>query len=253
MKLNLAPIISSSEVLPDIHLVRVEDPEIAKAAKPGQFVMVRCGDDNLLRRPLSIHQVDGDKLALLFNVVGRGTSWLSQRVKGESLDLFGPLGNGFVINPAAKNLLLVAGGIGIAPLCFLAQEAANRGQSVRFLIGAATASQLCPEDLLPKACEHVCTTEDGSSGKAGMITDIVPEHIGWAEQVLACGPAAMYRTMAQMPELENKPVQVSLEVRMGCGAGVCYGCTVKTTGGLKQVCRDGPIFNLNEILREELV
>ena len=248
------PIISNTEVMPGVHLIWLESPEIASTAKPGQFVMVRCGERTLLRRPLSVHQVDNKKaeLALLLNVVGQGTRWLAQCQRGESTDLFGPLGKGFSINPASKNLLLVAGGIGIAPLCFLAEEAVSKGCPVTLLLGTQTKAQLYPEHLLPSGIKLVTATEDGTAGKKGMITELLPDFIDWADQIFACGPASMYRTMASQPSLKTKPVQISLEMRMGCGLGVCYGCTVKTKSGLKQVCKDGPVFDLGEILWEEL-
>ncbi|GAF71648.1 unnamed protein product, partial [marine sediment metagenome] len=122
MKQVVAPVISNSEVMPGVYLIWSESPQIASIAQPGQFVMVRCGEDTLLCRPLSVHQLDGNKLALLFTVMGKGTHWLSQRKVGDSIDLFGSLGNGFLIYPASHNLLLVAGGVGIAPLHFLAQQ-----------------------------------------------------------------------------------------------------------------------------------
>ena len=256
MKQSLAPITFHTEVMPGVYLLWLESPEIAAAARPGQFIMVRCGQGNeiLLRRPFSIHQVNKTKteLALLFNVVGRGTHWLSQCKAGDSLDLFGPLGNGYSIDTSSSNLLLVAGGIGIAPLCFLAQEAVNQGNSVKLLIGAATASHLCPERLLPAPGECFSATEDGTAGQKGMITDFISDFADWADQVFACGPTAMYRTMATLPPLKMKPVQISLEIMMGCGLGVCYGCTVKTRSGLRQVCKDGPVFDLGDILWDEL-
>ena len=256
MKQSFAAITSNTEVMPGVYLLRLESPEIAAAAKPGQFVMVRCGQGNeiLLRRPFSIHQVNKTKseLALLFSVVGRGTHWLSQCKVGDSLDLFGPLGNGFTIPKTARKILLVAGGIGVAPLCFFAQEAVNQGNSVKLLIGAATASLLCPERLLPAPSECVSATEDGTAGKKGMITDFLPDFANWADHVFACGPTAMYQAMAQMPPFKMKPVQISLEIMMGCGLGVCYGCTVKTKSGLRQVCKDGPVFDLGDILWDEL-
>ena len=252
MKQSLAPIIATSEVMPGVSLVWLEPPEIVSEAKPGQFVMVYCGEETLLRRPLSIHQVDGGKLALLFSVVGKGTRWLSQCKLGDKIDLFGPLGNGFSIHPASPNLLLVAGGIGIAPLYLLAQEALSKGHSVRLLLGASTAGQLYPRHFLPPEVELIIATEDGTDGKKGMITDLLPDFTGWADQIFACGPASMYRAMVAQPPQKAKPVQISLEVRMGCGLGVCYGCTVKTKNGLKQVCKDGPVFNLEDILWGEL-
>jgi len=245
-------ITSNTEVMAGVHLIWLEAPDIASTARPGQFVMVRCGEESLLRRPLSIHQVDGkDKLAILFNVVGKGTEWLAQCKVGDSLDILGSLGNSFSINPASKNLLLVAGGIGIAPLCFLAQESLTKEHRVTLLYGTANVNRY-PLHLLPPDLELVSSTEDGSLGNEGRVTDLLPDFIDRADQIFACGPLPMYKAMAQMPELKNKPVQISLEVRMGCGLGICYGCTVKTKQGLKQVCRDGPVFELDDILWDEL-
>ncbi len=129
MRQEIAHVTANTEIMPQVHLVWLDCPSLASQTQPGQFVMVRCGDGEefQLRRPFSIHQLDGKRLALLFNVVGRGTHWLSQRQAGNNLDLLGPLGNGYEIHPGSQNLLLVAGGIGIAPLVFLAQKAQNRG------------------------------------------------------------------------------------------------------------------------------
>jgi len=204
---------------------------------------------------LSIHQLANNKLAFLFTVVGKGTYWLAQCKTGNNIDLLGPLGNGYSIYPASHNLLLVAGGIGIAPLCLLAQEALNQGCSIMLLLGAPTATGLYPRHLLPHEIGLIMATEDGTAGKKGMITNLLPDFIDWADQVFACGPTEMYRDMAhkkQELKLEGKPVQISWEERMGCGLGVCYGCTLKTKSGLKQVCKDGPVFNLDDILWNEL-
>jgi len=238
-------------------LIWLKCPDIAAAAKPGQFVMVNCGEDCYLPRPFSVHRVNKDGMALFFNVWqdGKGTQWLSQRNTGDNVDIFGPLGNGFSINPEAHNLLLVAGGTGIAPLCFLAEESIKKGHSVKLLRGASgeskptgkeNPSQHYPEELLPRGIE-VHTITSSLDGRKGMVIDLLPNFVDWADQIFACGPTAMYRTMAKMPELKNRPVQVSLEVVMGCGAGVCYGCTIRTKKGLKQVCKDGPVFEMGEM------
>ena len=121
MRQEIAAVTANTELMPQIHLVWLEAPYIASQAQPGQFVMAHCGEDTLLRRPFSVHQADGNRLALFFNVVGRGTHWLSQRQPGDRLDLLGPLGKGYKIQAGAHKLLLLAGGIGIAPLYFLAQ------------------------------------------------------------------------------------------------------------------------------------
>ena len=250
-----APIISNSEVMPGTYLIWLDCPEIADSARPGQFIMVRCGQANFLRRPLSIHRVaDGTKLAFLFTVVGKGTQWLCRRKAGDTVDLLGPLGNGFHIEPDTPNLLLVAGGIGIAPLVFLAQRAVSQGLSVKLILGAVTADQLCPRHLIPPETEFIGTTDDGTAGIKGFVTNLLPGAIGKADQVFICGPAPMYRAMVKQysPLLTTRPVQISLELRMGCGIGVCYSCTVKTSQGLKQVCQDGPVFNFEDILWDEL-
>jgi len=238
--------------MPQVHLVWLESPQIASEARPGQFVMVRCGQDSdaLLRRPFSVHQTDGGKFALLFSVVGRGTAWLARRKVGDSIDLFGPVGNGFTVDPASHNLLLVAGGIGVAPLALLAQHALDKGCSVRLLLGASTSSQLYPRHLLASKAEVIMATEDGTAGEKGMVTDVLPDFVGQADQLFVCGPEPMYRVMAAQNGklLKGKSAQISLETRMACGRGVCYGCTVKTRDGLKQVCEHGPIFGLDRVL-----
>jgi dihydroorotate dehydrogenase electron transfer subunit len=252
-----APVLSSVEALPDIYLMRLEAPAIAREAKPGQFVMVDCGGDTLLPRPFSIHRVDGGRLALLFSVVGRGTTRLSQVKKGDTLNIFGPLGNGFAISPASKNVLLVAGGMGIAPLYFLVEAAAGAGKKVTLITGARSRDGLLPvslpqqyydKGLPPAGVNVVCATEDGSEGFKGLATQLVPHYLKGIDQVFACGPTAMYQAMARMPDLKGKDVQLSLEIMMGCGVGVCYGCTIKTKSGLKQVCQDGPVFQMGDII-----
>ena len=145
----------------------------------------------------------------------------------------------------------MAGGIGIAPLVFLADEAVSQGRSVRMLYGTANDKRY-PMNLLPPDVELFSATEDGSVGKIGLVTDILPDFLDSADQIFTCGPLPMYKAMAQMSGLKDKTVQVSLEVVMGCGLGICYGCTVETRQGLKQVCRDGPVFRLSDIVWGEL-
>ena len=268
MKQALCTITSNVEIMPGICLMWIEAPEIASSVQPGQFITVRCGDFTL-RRPLSIHLVSGGgEIALLFKVAGRGTLWLSQRQTGDRIDILGPLGNGFSIEPGAKNLLLVAGGIGIAPLVFLMRNASSQHR-VTLIHGASTAAQLYPFPpatgkkrsklaSLPSGVQFIPVTEDGSMGKKGMATDILRDSLDWADQVYACGPVDMYEAIAEMSlrarrsNIKLKKCQVSLELRMGCGFGACYGCTINTKKGLKQVCRDGPVFELEDIIWQEV-
>jgi dihydroorotate dehydrogenase electron transfer subunit len=299
MKQTLAKISSNVEAIRGIHLMWIEAPDIAAAAQPGQFITVRCGDFTL-RRPFSIHQsspltcspYDSSRragedpgegeIAILFKVAGKGTLWLSQQQNGEKIDVLGPLGKGFTIGPKSKNLLLVAGGIGIAPLMFLVQQASPE-HLITLIHGASTVAQLCPFSSsgekrsklshLPNGVQFIPVTEDGSMGQKGVATNILPDFLDWADQVYACGPVDMYKTMALslnpsplkgarkstvgeglVPSRNRKlkECQVPLEVRMGCGFGACYGCTINTKRGLKQVCRDGPVFELDDIIWQEV-
>ena len=217
--------------------------------------MVQCGEECILPRPFSIHRVDNSEDIILYFAAlenGKGTGWLSRREVGDEVELTGPIGKGpFSIHPTTHNLLLVAGGMGIASLYFLAAETSRKGYSVKTLYGGAKQNPYV-EGLFSSNRELVVATEDGSAGHKGLITELLPGYIDWADQVFACGPLPMYRAMAQMPELEKKPAQVSLEIIMGCGRGVCYGCGIKTRRGLKLICQDGPIFNLDDILWDEL-
>jgi dihydroorotate dehydrogenase electron transfer subunit len=198
---------------------------------------------------------------------------------GTKIDVLGPLGRGFDIASNSKNLLLVGGGIGIAPLIFLAQYASPQYQ-VTLIHGASTAAQIYPfpslraEALsiakgqrsnlspLPEKVQFIPVTEDGTLGRKGMVTDILPDFLNWADQICACGPLDMYKAMSltlnpspskgEGEKRSNLRCQVSLEVRMGCGIGACRSCTINTRHGLKQVCRDGPVFELNDILWQEV-
>jgi dihydroorotate dehydrogenase electron transfer subunit len=213
------------------------------------------------------------QIAILFKVTGKGTLWLSQRKAGQKIDILGPLGKGFAIAPNSKKLLLVAGGIGLAPLVFLMQQTSAQHR-ITLIHGARTAAQLCYDSYQPPVIGHqtvqfIPVTEDGSAGQKGKATDVLPDYLDWADQVYACGPVDMYKAMAltlnssplkgedkvedEKPiSLKLKKCQVSLEVRMGCGFGACYCCAINTKKGLRHVCRDGPVFDLDDIIWQEV-
>ncbi|MDD4924171.1 MAG: dihydroorotate dehydrogenase electron transfer subunit [Dehalococcoidales bacterium] len=250
---SICSIISNSEVMPGVFLMWLEAADIAKKAKPGQFIMIQCGGNTLFRRPISIHRTEESKLAILYAGLGSGTQWLSKQKEHTPIDILGPLGNGYTVNNDDKNLLLIAGGMGIAPLTFLADAAVSQGKNVTLLLGAQKEEMVFPGNLLPDGIKCIVTTDDGSMGIKGRTTDMLSAYLDEADRVFACGPAPMYRTMYKNNLLMNKPCQISLEVRMACGMGVCYGCTINTRHGLKQVCHDGPVFDFDDILWDELV
>ncbi len=246
----------NEELVPGIHRLWFKALEILDAACPGQFIMVLCGEDTVLRRPLSVHRSQNGSMALLFQVRGKGTEWLSKHKPGDNLDIFGPMGKGFTISRQSRNILLVAGGIGIAPLYYLAETAIKKECAVTLLLGAAASKQLYPINQLPAGVKIMLATDDGSAGQKGMVTDLIPRHVSSTDQVFACGPLPMLKYMAENQKklgLAGKNIQISLEMRMGCGVGVCYGCTLRTKNGLKQVCKDGPVFDLDEVIWDDFI
>ncbi|MGQ9571976.1 MAG: dihydroorotate dehydrogenase electron transfer subunit [Dehalococcoidia bacterium] len=255
MNTQQAVVLSSEEAYENTRLIWLSAPTVGRAAQPGQFLMIRCGEgwDPLLPRPMSFHRFrqlgDERQFAILFDLRGRGTDWLWHRQTGDSVSVVGPLGRGFTVRRESRNLLLVAGGIGIAALVALADEAVAQGRAVTLLQGAKTAARLFPSARLPTEVEVISATEDGSAGHRGLVTGLLPQYLSWADQVFACGPNAMYEAMAALMRQQGsrKPAQVLLEEHMACGMGVCYCCAVFTRRGVRLVCKDGPRFELREV------
>jgi dihydroorotate dehydrogenase electron transfer subunit len=253
-----ARVVEASELYPRNWILWLDAPAVCRGATVGQFVMVQCGEglDPLLPRAFSIHRLRpgpaGTEFALLFTTVGAGTNWLARRVRGDIVRLFGPLGHGYSVRPSARNLLLVAGGIGIAPLVWLADERVRKGDSVTALIGARTADQLYPAALLPAEVEVIACTDDGSAGRKALVSEIFPEYLLWADQAFACGPTPMLKALkAELRRaVWRKSVQALLEERMACGTGICYSCAVETRQGIRLICKDGPAFDLRDVFRD---
>jgi dihydroorotate dehydrogenase electron transfer subunit len=209
---------------------------------------------------MSYHRVrpgkDGPEFSILYDVVGRGTAWLAERRPGDAVFAWGPLGRGYSTRAVGQNLLLVGGGIGIAPLLWLADDAVEKGKSVVLIDGARDAQGVFPAGLVPPEVEVVVTTQDGSAGRKGLVTDVLPEYFAWADALFVCGPNAMFAAVADtVRRLEGhqrargrKPVQALLEAPMGCGTGICYGCAVfDRRGEPRLVCKDGPRFDIRDI------
>jgi dihydroorotate dehydrogenase electron transfer subunit len=229
-------------------------------AKAGQFVTIRLPEEKepLLRRPFSIHRIIKQKsgkprIEILYRVVGGFTKKLSQANPQCRLDLLGPLGKGFSVKKYNKSIAIVAGGIGVAPLVFLAGQLKNAGTDmgqVTVFIGGRLKNDILCESIFEKMGAQIqIATEDGSLGFHGMIT---PPFENWlqknnnAEMIYACGPHAMLRAIGKMAAKAKIPCEVSIETLMACGLGVCMGCAVKTrdkTEGYRHVCKDGPVFD----------
>jgi dihydroorotate dehydrogenase electron transfer subunit len=243
----------------DIYLLLLNSPYLSSRVRPGQFIHVKVDDKTtILRRPLSIHKVKKNLIYILFRVRGRGTKLLSQCKKGDSLNVIGPLGNGFDMSVPAQNIL-VAGGMGVAPLVFLAEKlaAGKKGKTNiknLVLLGAKNKNEVLAEQEFKKSgFEIQVATNDGSRGFKGNVVDLLKtllraKHSELRANLYACGPKEMFYEIKKV--LEKYPqinAQVSFEQFMGCGLGVCCGCVIETKAGYKKVCKDGPVFDLKDI------
>ena len=233
-------------------------PAILSQLQPGQFfnIVTRFTGsfDPLLRRPYSVYRAHRDASALTFLVrpFGRGSAWLAERLPGERIGMLGPLGNSFAIPDRAQRLLMIGGGVGVAPLVMLSDQAAREKLDVVFVMGAANESGLLAASELPERVEYVVATDDGSRGHRGLATEVIGDFVRWADQIYACGPEPMYRTLRAVVEpmrINRRPsVQISVERGMACGLGACLGCVVETTRGMIASCVKGPVFDLDEVI-----
>lgn len=252
-------IVAVEPVMGDSSLLTLTLPSgLAGNLRAGQFVDVLCrvegSFDPLLRRPYSIFRANprAETMQLLVRPYGRGSAWLASRPPDTILDILGPLGNTFQIHPRSRNLLMVAGGVGAAPLVMLTEQALADGRNVTYLMGAADADALLPASYLPSDVEYAVATDNGSKGHHGFVTDLVPEYLRWADQVFACGPEAMFRSLrgvSSAHRVGGKPrIQVSVERTMACGLGACLGCVVETKHGMQTSCVQGPIYDMDEVV-----
>ena len=247
-------VVESRMLADSVFSVTVECCEVARAARPGQFIGIKCGDGTLLRRPVSICRVDRGLVELVFEVKGEGTRWLSEVRAGQSLDILGPLGNGFDV-PRGK-IIFVGGGIGAPPLLFAA-EVARRSSAASCIavLGFRDAGRVILEGEFRSVCDDVrVATDDGSYGICGTVAAPLEELLGEGgyHAVLACGPRVMLASVASICRRFETPCSVSLEERMGCCVGACLVCACATLSsgveGMSRVCRDGPVFDACDVV-----
>jgi dihydroorotate dehydrogenase electron transfer subunit len=258
-------------------------PRIAAAARPGQFVHLLAGEDRSfpLRRPFSVHRAaapggPGGTVEVVFEVVGAGTLALSRLRPGERVDALGPLGRPFTPPQEPAVCVLVGGGYGAAPLFFLAGELRARGCRVELVLGAATAARLLDPDEAGRLGDGLAvTTDDGSAGRRGLVTDPLPDLLArtGAGRVYACGPMPMLAAVSRVAATAGVPCQVAVEEQMACGTGICFSCVVPVggSGGLKpsppahggsggpggatrmaRSCLEGPVFDGSAVAWAEL-
>ncbi|HOX09550.1 MAG TPA: dihydroorotate dehydrogenase electron transfer subunit [Candidatus Omnitrophota bacterium] len=256
MKQVKGKVLSNREVKPGYFLMSVECPPVARAARPGQFLTIRCGDsaEPLLRRPFGFHGVEGGSFRILYEVLGKGTAKLSSAKAGDTLDILGPLGKGFMVPEGRKNIVIIAGGIGVAPLAFLAEEILkDKKKCVSVIIGArGRNSLLCREHFEGLGIKTLVATDDGSCGRRCFATDLLERSIAGKKPsetvVYACGPSPMLKTAANAAKKRGIEAYGSFEEYIACGVGACLGCAIRTKSGYKLICKDGPVFKLEEMI-----
>jgi len=262
-------------VAPSYHKMKIRSPIPYEDIHPGQFLMVRVSEEPfpLLRRPFSIHSFrqlrtkDGSDIQILYKIVGKGTNLMASWKRGRRLDIMGPLGEGFSISTKKGIQVLIAGGIGVAGLFALGQRMKALGLRCLVFIGGKTKEHiLCVDEFQGLGADVHLATEDGSLGFRGMVSDMVRSFLHGLPNpsgLFACGPVGMLKSIAEIAKSQSIPCQVSLESRMACGLGACWGCVLRTKGKLppksqgetrhekdvsfKRVCKEGPVFDSEEI------
>ncbi|MBC8535115.1 dihydroorotate dehydrogenase electron transfer subunit [Feifania hominis] len=249
---QICKIVKKEFLTPDIVDLRFYSQEIAAACFPGQFVHILCSPAQVLRRPISICDVEGGAVRVLFEVRGGGTEYLSRLEPGDAIDVLGPVGNGFSDVPRGERALFVGGGIGIFPLLMPARRC-DKTPSV--ILGFRDISRVVlVDDFRKLSCNLSVMSDNGSFGERGFVTDKMAEILrrGEADRVYACGPKAMLKAVAELAAQYSLPCEVSMEERMGCGIGACLvcACAVRRANGERDyvhVCKDGPVFDASEV------
>ncbi|WP_141431251.1 dihydroorotate dehydrogenase electron transfer subunit [Bacillus sp. 03113] len=257
IKNELCTVISQKEIAASIYELTLKGELVHEMKEPGQFVHIKVGSgmDPLLRRPISIANIDKDKkeFTMIYRKEGRGTSILSERSEGEEIDVLGPLGNGFPISEASAGdvALLVGGGIGVPPLYELSKQLTSKGVKVIHVLGFQTKSAVFYEEEFAALGETYIATVDGTYGTKGFVTDVINQNEIDFHILYSCGPTLMLKALEA--SYGHKKVYLSLEERMGCGIGACFACVCHTGDDpngftYKKVCSDGPVFKAGEVV-----
>jgi dihydroorotate dehydrogenase electron transfer subunit len=244
-------IIENKRITEDLFILELSGEEKLPEFKPGQFVQIRVDDSpgTFLRRPISIHDVDfrRNTFKLLIQVAGQGTCSLSKLMAGDTLNLVYPLGNSFTIPSAHERVLLVGGGVGVAPLLFLGKHIISTGCKTDWLLGFRNRDRIIDLDEYLKIGNVFLTTEDGSEGEKGYVTNHSILSESHYDRIYCCGPDLMMKAVADYCRKSHIICEVSLENLMACGFGICLCCIVNTVNGNICTCTDGPVFNITEL------
>ena len=255
-------IITQKQINRDIYHLVFDAPNLIRGSSPGQFVQIRVNNviDPLLRRPFSIHRIDSKqgRLEILYRMVGRGTRIMSEALPGSSMNILGPLGRGFNLKAVGDKALVVAGGLGCAPVFYLIDELLKRDKEITLFWGSRTGDEIfAEEELTSRGVDVRLSTEDGTKGEQGFVTAGLKTFLDGQSEPdrvtgFVCGPHPMLHAVQTLCEGYAMKWQVSMEEQMACGIGVCQGCAVETRqSGIQMVCKNGPVFDLEDIIFEE--
>ncbi len=247
-----SPVVETKQVHENIFIQKIHSPEIAQKVKPGQFLNIRVSQTTfpLLRRPFSVCDVEGENIYLMFNILGEGTKILARKINGETVDILGPLGNGFNLDDKYELAIIVAGGLGAAPFPFVTRSIKNKKNILTFVGGRTE------QDVITYGLENfVLSSDDGSIGFKGNVVQSLEQNLDkiniTTSKVFACGPTAMLRALKDFCIKHNLDCEVSTECAMACGFGICQGCPIESTEQSDKyllVCKDGPVFNVRDVL-----
>jgi dihydroorotate dehydrogenase electron transfer subunit len=265
----------NKQIIKDHYLLTLHPLEKIKEPKPGNFFMVSVdkGLDPLLKRPFSVHRRSGDNFQLLYRVVGKGTKILGGKQPGETCEVLGPLGNEFPLNRNHKNIVLVAGGIGVAPIFALVELITKacktknttpdpplvKGGNISPILFYGTRTEreiLCIDEFKSIGIDPVISTDDGTFGNKGNIISVLKKYLtrnplpATRNTLYACGPEPMLKSLSVLVKKFRLKGYAALEQNMACGLGTCLGCVVNTKNGYKRVCKEGPVFPIEDIVWE---
>ncbi len=252
MRISKIPVAGLEQIQPDVFLLKLQSKELGEISKPGQFFNIKVSEGYfpLLRRPFSICNVEDDIISFMFDIHGEGTKLLSQKVKGDEIDILGPLGNGFNLDDDYKTAVIVAGGLGSAPFPLMIKKLSEEKNIISF-VGGRTEKNVISWKL--KNVNY--STDDGSLGFNGNVVQLLENNEKIFSEskckVFACGPNPMLKALQEYCLKNNINCELSTECAMACGFGICQGCPIESSNPdepYKLVCKDGPVFNAKEIV-----
>lgn len=250
---NIYPVVSNDKLCPRFYRLCLDAPELAREVKPGQFVHIRVTEalTPFFRRPFSVYRAK-DYVEVFYEVVGPGTQILSSKKAGDRLDVLGPLGTPFTLPSSdIKQVVMIGGGIGIAPFLMLSDVLKGKGYDLLVLYGGRTAGHVYPmQEFKDNGCRVFIATDDGSVGVKGRVSQLFQEikPDPKTTMIYTCGPHAMMGAVQKFAKENNLKGQAACEEVMACALGACLGCSIETTKGFKTVCYDGPVFDLQEVV-----